>query len=322
MGTNYGCPAKGWRYEPATMARKIEEGRVLFPGNKDGRPRHKLFLNEMRSLYKNMSSVITEFTTADGTKEVNALLKPGVFNFPKPVALIATLIEQATEPSDIVLDFFAGSGTTAHAVFLQNVADGGRRQFILIQLPEPLDPTKPHQKTASDFCDQIGRPRSIAELSKERIRRAGNVIKAESTLADRGLDTGFRVLKIDTSNMKDVYYAPDAIKQADLLAHLDNIREDRSAEDLLFQVLVDWGVDLSLPIATETLAGKTVFFVDGNALAACFDSDITEDLVKELAKRKPLRAVFRDSSYGNDSVKINVEQIFKLLSPGTEIKSL
>jgi adenine-specific DNA-methyltransferase len=136
------------------------------------------------------------------------------------------------------------------------------------------------------------------------------------------VDVGFRVLKIDASNMKDVYYTPDALQQPDLLAHLDNIREDRTPEDLLFQVLVDWGIDLALPIATEKIAGKTVFFVDGDALAACFDASISEDLVKELAKRKPLRAVFRDSSYDSDSVKINVEQIFKLLSPATEIKSL
>jgi len=133
---------------------------------------------------------------------------------------------------------------------------------------------------------------------------------------------GFRVLKVDTSNMKDVYYAPDGIKQADLLDQIENIKEDRTSEDLLFQVLLDWGVDLSLTIAEESIEGKTVFFVDGNALAACFDKDINEQLVKTLAARKPLRAVFRDSGYGNDSVKINVEQIFKLISPSTEVKSI
>jgi adenine-specific DNA-methyltransferase len=136
------------------------------------------------------------------------------------------------------------------------------------------------------------------------------------------LDVGFRVLKIDTSNMMDVYYAPDAVKQDQLALHTDNIKEDRTPEDLLFQVLVDWGVDLALPIEQQTIAGKTVFFVDGNALAACFDPNITEDLVKELAKRKPLRAVFRDSSFESDSIKINVGQIFKLLSPDTDVKSL
>jgi len=210
------------------------------------------------------------------------------------------------------MDFFAGSGSTMHAVMAQNAEDGGKRRCILVELPEPLRPLPTDGSTL----------KTIADICMERIRRAGSQIRAESSTIAPDLDVGFRVLKIDTSNMKDVYYAPDAIKQADLLAHLDNIREDRTPEDLLFQVLVDWGVDLALPIATETLAGKTVFFVDGNALAACFDTDITEDLVKELAKHKPLRAVFRDSSYGSDSIKINVEQIFKLLSPSTEIKSI
>jgi adenine-specific DNA-methyltransferase len=136
------------------------------------------------------------------------------------------------------------------------------------------------------------------------------------------LDIGFRVLKIDSSNMKDVYYAPDAVQQGDLLAQVDNIREDRTAEDLLFQVLLDWGVDLALPITTETIAGKQVFFVDSNALAACFESGINEDFVKALAARHPLRAVFRDAGFGSDSVKINIEQIFKLISPTTEVKTI
>ena len=154
------------------------------------------------------------------------------------------------------------------------------------------------------------------------MRGVGRRIKTANATTAPNLDTGFRVLKIDTSNMADVYYAPDAVKQTDLVAHTDNIKADRTPEDLLFQVLVDWGVDLSLPITQETIAKKKVFFVDGNALAACFEPNVSDDLVKELAKRKPLRAVFRDSSYDSDSVKINVEQIFKLLSPETEVKSL
>jgi adenine-specific DNA-methyltransferase len=183
----------------------------------------------------------------------------------------------------------------------------------MVQLPEPTPPDSDAFKRGF---------KTIADLSKERIRRAGAKIKAEKASALTDLDVGFRVLKVDTSNMKDVYYTPDSVKQDDLIAHSDNIKADRQPEDLLFQVLVDWGVDLALPIAQEKIAKKTVFFVDGNALAACFETHITEELVKELAKRKPLRAVFRDSSYGSDSVKINVEQIFKLISPSTEIKSL
>src|ERR1019366_7807448 len=202
-----------------------------------------------------------------------------------------------------VLDFFAGSGTTGHAVLAQNALDGRIRRYILVQLPEPI--------ATAGFSN-------IAEVCRERLRRAAAKVKAEKGSPLFGLDTGLRVLKIDTSNMRDVYYTPDALPQADLLAQVDNIRPDRTSEDLLFQVLVDWGLDLALPIGQETIAGKRVFFVDGTALAACFDSGVTDELVKEIAKRKPLRAVFRDASYGSDSVKINVDQIFRLLSPETE----
>lgn len=183
----------------------------------------------------------------------------------------------------------------------------------MVQLPE----------ASNDDSEAFKRGfKTIADLSKERIRRAGTKIKSENPTSTPNLDIGFRVLKVETSNMKDVYYAPDLLKHDDLLAHTDNIKEDRGPEYLLFQVLVDWGVDLTLPIEQQNITGKQVFFVDGNALAACFDPQISEELVKELAKRKPLRAIFRDSSYRDDSTKINVEQIFKLLSPETEVKSL
>ena len=244
-----------------------------------------------------------------GTLEFKALMNGVRFDNPKPSALIRLCLQQATADSDIVVDFFSGSSTTAHAVIAQNADDGGTRRFVMVQLPE--------------LCDSGDKQlATIADIGKERIRRVGAKIKAETTTTALNLDVGFRVLKIDASNMKDVYYAPDAVKQDQLELHTNNIKEDRNPEDLLFQVLVDWGVDLALPIDKQTIAGKTVFFVDGNALAACFGPNITEDLVKELAKRKPLRAVFRDSSYDSDSTKINVEQIFKLLSPETEVKSL
>lgn len=196
---------------------------------------------------------------------------------------------------------------------LKNLDDNGQRKFVIIQVAEPCDASSEAYKANYH---------SIAEISKERIRRAGKKIKAENALTAPDLDIGFRVLKIDNSNMKDVYYAPDAVAQGDLLAQVNNIREDRTAEDLLFQVLLDWGVDLALPITQEDIAGKKVFFVDGNALAACFETGINEEFVKALAARHPLRAVFRDSGFGSDSVKINIEQIFKLISPTTEVKSL
>ena len=185
----------------------------------------------------------------------------------------------------------------------------------MVQMPEPVN--EKSEALKAGFTN-------IAEISKERIRRAGKKIKEDNAGKNDidQLDTGFRVLKIDSSNMKDVYYAPDAVQQGDLLAQVDNIREDRTSEDLLFQVLLDWGVDLALPITQETIAGKKVFFVDSNALAACFETGINEEFVKALAARHPLRAVFRDSGFGSDSVKINIEQIFKLISPTTEVKAI
>ncbi len=198
-----------------------------------------------------------------------------------------------------------------------NSEDGGNRKCISIQLPEEIDEKSEAFKVGY---------KNIAEITKERIRRAGKKIKEDH--ADKEgidqLDVGFRVLKVDSSNMNEVYYTPDTLSHGDLFSQTDNIREDRTPEDLLFQVLLDWGVDLTLSINQETIAGKTVFFVDGTdqnmALAACFETGINEDFVKELATYKPLRVVFRDSGFENDSVKINVEQIFKLLSPGTDVK--
>jgi adenine-specific DNA-methyltransferase len=250
---------------------------------------------------------------ADGTKELGALLKPKIFDHSKPSITLRHLCDMSTQGDDIVLDFFAGSGTMAHAVLDQNSSDGERRRFILVQIAESCQEDSEAYKAGF---------RTISDLAKERIRRVGSAITQGGKTIRHPVDTGFRVLKLDTSNMKDVYYAPDSVKQGDLPFQVENIKEDRTPEDLLFQVLLDWGVDLSLPISEETVEDKTVFFVDGNALAACFDKDISEELVKTLAARKPLRAVFRDSGYGNDSVKINVEQIFKLISPSTEVKSI
>lgn len=211
-----------------------------------------------------------------------------------------------------------------------NQEDQGSRRHISVQIAEPCDEDSEAFKAGYA---------TIAEIGKERIRRAGAKIRAELEAQLEGelpetdkhqeitaklanLDTGFRVLKVDSSNMADVYYKPDEVTQGDLPLQVENIKPDRSPEDLLFQVLLDWGVDLALPIEQETIAGKTVFFVDGNALAACFDTGLDEDFVKELAKREPLRAVFRDASFATDATKINIEQIFKALSPHTELKAI
>jgi adenine-specific DNA-methyltransferase len=235
-------------------------------------------------------------------------------NGKKPVRLVKQLVKWAHNTSDaIILDFFSGSATTAHAVIQLNADDGGKRKFIMVQLPEPCD-----EKSEAFRAGY----KTIAEIGKERIRRAGKKIKQENPIITQGLDTGFRVFKVDTSNMKDVYYTPDELQQGNLDLFKNHIKPDRSPEDLLFQVFIDWGLDLTLPIVKETIDGKIVFLVDGNVLIACFDAGINEELVKKLATHKPLRVVFRDDAFGSDSVKINVEQIFKLLSPGTEVKSI
>ena len=237
------------------------------------------------------------------------------FDTVKSLELLKKLITMVTKDDSVILDFFAGSATTAHAVMQLNADDGGKRKFIMVQLPEPCDEKSEAFKAGY---------KTIAEIGKERIRSAGKKIKEENALTAPNLDIGFRVLKVDSSNMQDVYYNPDAYSQ-DLLSKMaDNIKPDRTDEDLLFQVLLDWGVDLSLPISKEKIAGNDVFFVSDNALVACFakKGEITEDFCKELAKYKPLRVVFRDSGFKDDSMKINVEQIFKLMSLNTEIKTI
>ena len=200
--------------------------------------------------------------------------------------------------------------------------DGKTRRFIAVQLNEKLDRDGKGISDAARLCDDLKVDRNIAELSKERIRRAGAKILEGEFHPDWNRDVGFRVLKIDSSNMADVYYTPDATAQADLLARVDNIKEGRSAEDLLFQVLLDWGVDLTLPITRETVQGKTVFSVAGTALIACFDNGVDAALVKELAARHPLRVVFKDTGFADDATKINVKQIFRSLSPDTEMKAI
>lgn len=273
------------------------------------------------------SHVISTLSGFGGTQKATAQLVELGANFdgyPKPTELLRYFVQMNLGSDALILDFFAGSGSMAQAVMEQNARDGGTRRFILVQIPDSLDPANEKQKSAADYCDGLGLPRTAAELTKERIRRAAKKVRQDNAGKpdiDK-LDVGFRVLKIDSSNMKEVFYTPDAVSQDLLSDQVNNIREDRTSEDLLFQVLLDWGVDVALPIAQESIAGKTVYFVDGNAMAACFEEGVSEEFVKLLAKREPLRAVFRDSGFASDSVKINVEQIFKLMSPGTEVKTI
>jgi adenine-specific DNA-methyltransferase len=309
-------PARGWAKSKETIDQLISEGRILWPRNPNGRPREKKFLNNLKSQVTGFSSWLeSEMIGFNyvGTREVTELFGAKVFDFPKPVKFLSALISQATSEGDIVLDFFAGAASTAHAVMDQSCRDGLSRQFIMVQIAEAVE--------ENSEAAQLGYS-NIAEIAKERIRRAGKKILEGDCHPDWNRDVGFRVLKVDTSNMKDVYYRPDELKQSDLLDMVDNVKEGRTAEDLLFQVLLDWGVDLTLPIRRETVHGKTVFFVDDNALIACFDRGVTEELVKDLAGHEPLRVVFRDNGFVSDAVKINVEQIFRQLSPTTDVKSI
>ena len=248
-----------------------------------------------------------------GTQEVKALLKGDIMSFPKSKAFIQMVCQLGGTPDAIVMDFFSGSATTAHAVMQLNAEDGGHRKFIMVQLPEKCDEKSEAYKAGY---------KTICEIGKERIRRAGAKIKEEAGLAAQNLDTGFRVLKCDTSNMKDVYYNP-AEYEVNMFSRLeDNIKEDRTPEDLLFQVMLDLGVLLSSKIEETTIAGKKVFNVEDNYLIACFDSDVSEETIKAIAKQKPYYFVMRDSSMASDSVATNFDQIFATYSPDTVRKVL
>jgi adenine-specific DNA-methyltransferase len=276
-------------------------------------------VQKMRHSSKIIRSMLLEkeYSSRRGTAEVESIFNKKLFSFPKPMQLMSDFSRIATECSDIVLDIFCGSATTAHAVIAQNAADGGNRKFIMVQLPEETSEKSEAYKAGY---------KTIAEISKERIRRAGAKIVKEAgdTLLDNGWnkDVGFRVLKVDSSNMNDVFYRPDAVTQANLLDQVDSVKQGRSGEDLLFQLLIDWGLELTLPITRETLHDKTVYAVDGNALIACFDAGVTDDLVKTIAARAPLRAVFRDTSFPTDAARINAGQLFRQLSPTTDVKAI
>lgn len=314
-----------WPYSRKTMAEKISEGRVIFPADASGRPMLKRFKNEAKfdtvpvstwmvaRTNDKVSNSLHAPSNTQATRELQGIFDAKIFPHPKSIQLIESLASQCLsgDGDEIVLDFFSGSGTTAHAILALNATYGTNTRFILVQLPEVCPPESAAANAGFS---------TIADIARERIRRVGDQFRS----SDAKVDVGFRSFKIDTSNMADVYYAPDELDKGSLDLFVDNIKPDRSAEDLLFQVMLDWGVDLALPIEKKTIQGKDVYFVDDNALAACFDahSGIDEAFVKELATHQPLRVVFRDAGFRDSAVKINVEQIFKLLSPSTEVKSI
>lgn len=317
-GKNYGCPPKGWRYEPATMNQKIAEGRILFPVSDEGRPRHKLFLNEMKSLFKNMTSVLTDFSTADGTREVNQLMNGAFpFLFPKPTALVRLLAEQVTSDSDIILDFFSGSGTTAHAVLAQNAGDGGSRRYVIVQLPQVLEKDDRDQGAAAAYLENLGKPLNIAELTKERVRRASAKIRQDNPLF-KG-DAGFRVYKLAASNINA--WNPDPTDlEGTLLANAEHLVPGRAEQDVLYELLLKLGLDLCVPIEKKDIAGKAVHSIGGGALIVCLADGLTTDSVETVANgivawRKALapaidtRVVFKDSGFADDVAKANMAAI-------------
>ncbi|MDR1120468.1 MAG: site-specific DNA-methyltransferase [Dysgonamonadaceae bacterium] len=308
-------PSRGWRNPPQTMKKLLDEDKILFGEDETSQPRRKYLLSE--NMDENLPSLLYH-----GGSDVDLLEKLGIpFDTPKVTGLCAEHIKSFTKVDDIILDFFSGSATIAHAVMELNAKDGGNRKYIMIQLPEQTDEKSEAYKAGY---------KNICEIGKERIRRAANKIKEEKRAKaekdgmfadfEDTQDYGFRVYRLDSSNMQDVYYRPQDYKQETLDMFADNIKPDRSPDDLLVQVMLDWGLPLSYKIEQATINGKQVFKVAQDSLFACFDNGVDEDFVKEIAKEKPLRIVFRDSCFAGDTAKINVQQLLKQLSPETEMK--
>lgn len=305
-----------WRYTKKRMEEEIAAGHIWFGSDGNGVPRKKTYLADRAGKTMWTWWPNTEVGhTQEATKEIATLLgQSGIMDFPKPIRLMKRIVHIASKKDSIILDFFSGSATTAHAVMKLNAEDGGHRKFIMVQLPEKTDEKSEAYKAGY---------KNICEIGKERIRRAGRKIKEDAGLtAPADLDIGFRCLRLDESNMKPVYYTPDEVGQQDLFSLVDNVKEDRTPEDLLFQVMLDLGVLLSSPIEVKEIAGKKVFNVADGFLLACFDHDVTGETVKAIAQMKPYYAVFRDSSMANDSVATNFDQIFETYSPETVRKVL
>ena len=280
-----------------------------------------------RSIYYKETLINSEGTTSEGSKEILNLFKKDIFPNPKPVSLIKYLISVVTQEEDIVLDFFSGSATTAHAILELNSEMKESRNFIMVQDPEDLEwlynntssDSRQYIARAMEVLESVDKPKILSEIGKERIRRAAQKIKQE-TNAD--IDYGFRVYKVDSTNMKDTYYNIEQITQTSLFETQSNIKEDRTPEDLLTQVILDLGLELSLKIEEKNINGKKVFYVDEDSLVACFDEGVDKDLATIIAKDMPMKVVFRDSCFINDSEKENIKEIFKKYSPDTDIKVL
>ena len=309
-------PGRCWRFSEESFLEKVKDNRIWFGPEGNGVPRVKRFLSELK--FEGMAPTSILFHkevghSQEGSKEVTALFgDKGVFDGPKPVRLLQRLLTLANlDDNSIILDFFSGSASTAHAVMKMNAEKQKHCPFIMVQLPEHISEKKKEQGYET-----------VCEIGKERIRRAGKKIKEESPLTTQDLDTGFRVLKLDSTNMQDIYYSPKDISQADLFSQVDNVKPDRTGEDLLFQVMLELGATLNSKIETTTVAGKTIYNVAEGYLVACFDPDVTDEVVKAIAQMQPAYAVLRDTSMKDDSTATNFEQIFKTYSPDTVTKIL
>ena len=308
----YICPPLGWRYDRNRMNELITNKEIIWPSNPEGRPRRKKFVKDLQSQYTGMSTVLNTVFNTQATRELKALFNgEDYFDFPKPTELIKLMVQQGVPDNGIILDFFSGSATTAHAVMQLNAEDGGHRKFIMVQLPEPCDEKSEAYKA--------GYP-NICEIGKERIRRAAKKIAEETP--DKPFDGGFRVFKLDETNMTDVYYSAGEYNQGMLDLLENNIKPDRTDLDLLFGCLLEWGLPLSMPYTSEQIEGCTVHTCNGGDLIACFAEHIPDAVIQEIAKRQPLRALFRDSSFAGSPAKINVREIFKMLAPDTRVKVL
>lgn len=320
-------PEKGFRYPEETMKSMIANDDIMFGAD-------ETTLIKPKKRLENAKDVLRSVIYEDGrssTKAFEALMARDIFQNPKSTTILSRLFNFIVEKDDYIMDFFSGSGSSAETTLALNAkAEGLNLKYILVQIPENIDKVletakdkaKKTAQNAIKFLDSIGKPHTICEIGKERIRRAGKKIKEESPLTTQDLDTGFRVFKLDSTNMEDIYYSPKDISQATLFSQVNNVKPDRTGEDLLFQVMLELGATLDSKIETTTVAGKTIYNVAENYLAACFDPDVSDDVVKAIAQMQPMYAVLRDTSMKSDATATNFEQIFKTYSPDTVTKIL
>lgn len=302
----------GWRLSRDAMEERATQGRILFGADHTTTPRFKRLLRDMD---RQAIRPVIQQERASASDALMKLLDGKIFDYPKDIGVLGTWIDAVTssDKNTIILDFFAGSGSTGHAVMNLNAADQGNRRFILVQLDETLEPGSVGEKRGYS---------TLADVARERLRRAGAQVKQEADLLESDLDVGFRALRIDGTNKADVLRSADDTEQLELDVLETSIKPGRSEEDLLFQVLLDWGLELSLPIAREEVDGREVFAVDDDALIACFAESVPPKVVRAIAVRRPLRAVFRDDAFESDAARINAEQVFGEVSPATEVRTI